>query len=153
MPPLVLLGLLSTLVLAIAIAGFLLLTWRKKRKQHDEMERLLDDISARQGSRVHKLKKHLIQKHRLDAQQAENFTQQLIAAEKRFLQQFIDQRLQQQSIEYFYEQLCELLDGYLDIPPTLSDSKNPADGLAHSQTRITESNIDTPAPDWGDVFD
>lgn len=111
-------GIAATLMISLSIAIPLFVNWRIKRKRISEFERLLDDINARQEARVSRLKQQFVDRHHLDQTEAQNLTQELIAAERLFLQQFIDQQLQQESVEGYYEQLCELLDKYLNsIPP------------------------------------
>lgn len=160
MTPVLLIGLLVTLLLSLSIAIILLLIWRKKHNQHAEFERLLDDIKERQEARASKLSQRLIDMHDLSETDAKEISKLLIVAEKRFLQQFIDQQLQQKSIECFYQQLCELLDDYLNSLPanavTALDTpgvKKSAGFSPNNQDPKSEFDISASAPDWGDVFD
>jgi len=155
MSPVLIISLLVTLFVSFSIVILLTLSWRKKKRQHREFECLLDDIKERQEARKNKLTRLLAEKHHLAQTDAQDLTEQLILAEKSFLQQFIDQQLQQSSVEHFYEHLCELLDNYLNCPPSESNPKsgNTVQSLSKNTRRITNDDIKTPTPDWGDVFD
>lgn len=159
MTPILWFGGLSTLVVFVFISLFLFLSWRKKRRQHREFERLLDDVKDRQLGRANKLKRQLGKWLQLQPEDIEALSQQLLTAEKRFLQQFIDQQLQHASNEHFYAQLTELLDVYLN---TLSEPIKHSEESSVSEPSKPGNNQDervvtyasaSPAPDWGDVFD
>ena len=155
MNPVLIISLLVTLFVSFSIVILLTLSWRKKKRQHREFERLLDDIKERQEERSNKLTRLLAKKHNLAQTEAQDLTKQLIIAEKSFLQQFIDQQLQQSSVEHFYEHLCELLDNYLNSSSSDPNAKpnNTIQSSSHNDGRITKHDTKTPAQDWGDVFD
>lgn len=135
MTPVLVIGLLATLLISFFIAIPLFVNWRNKRGRILEFERLLDNINDRQNARIDKLTQRFTGRHKLNQADAQKLTQRLIVAEKLFLQQFIDQQLQQESVEHFYEQLCELLDNYLNsLPPHQAITPNtPADSTAHQE--------------------
>lgn len=159
-------GGLTTLIVLLAIAAWLFLTWQKKRQKHHEFELLLDDIKQRQDSRVGELARLLGEKFGMESGPAKKTGLQLLEAEKLFLQQFIDQQLQQKTVEPFYTQLCELLDGYLAALPKTATPPASAKPEAKTQTapaepeEIPEAVLKDEAEDgatneqeWGDVFD
>ncbi|MDT4290518.1 hypothetical protein RO575_13200 [Methylomonas sp. MO1] len=161
------LGELSLLLLAGLIA-VLVVNRRNKRRRLAGIEELLEDIKDRQERRSDRLALALTGKHHLDEQTAQAVSENLIAAEKQFLYGFIEQQMQQQTVGGFYENLCSLLDSYLDGLPkagekpvadepateteaqfadTDSEQSKPAD------TDATPAEEAPPPPDWGDVFD
>jgi len=162
MNPLWLIGSLTTALVVILITGVLLLIWRNKNQRHREFERLLDDIKNRQTTRGNLLARRLADKLNVDKTDALGLSEQLITAEKLFLQQFFDQQMQQKPIEQFYEQLCELLDSYLAVTCPKCHTSNSAHS-AHDTTPLNEtsgSELEHPditanpdEPSWGDVFD
>ncbi|WP_150050978.1 MULTISPECIES: hypothetical protein [Methylomonas] len=157
-----LIGSLTTASVVILITGVLLLIWRNKNQRHRDFERLLDDIKNRQTMRGNLLARRLADKLNVDKTDALGLSEQLITAEKLFLQQFIDQQMQQKPIEQFYEQLCELLDSYLAVTCPKCHASNSAPS-SHDATPLTETTGSEPAhsenaanpdePSWGDVFD
>lgn len=162
MTTILLISMVVTGLFLFLIAGFLIMSWHKKRQSFRQFEQLLADITDQQNTRSDTLKRRLIEKCQIDPANAQNMSIQLIAAEKLFLQQFINQQIQQQSLDDFYTQLCELLDSYLNITPklentgqeastnsaTIQDSENPA-----TTQDIKPASDSEPEPDWGDVFD
>lgn len=147
-------GIFATLLIAILIAVPIALQWRNKRKRIHAFERLLDDIGSRQQTRIDQLKHQFADQHQLDEDAIQNLSTQLIAAEKSFLQYFIDQQLRQDSVEDFYQQLCKLLDQYLVSMTSTNQtiSTSPASKQASSQPTVSHRN-DTQSDSWGDVFD
>lgn len=154
---------ITTLVLS-SIAIFLYVSWRKKHRSHLQLVELLDDITDQQSKRKNRLLRRFTDKLNLSHSDAQPIAEQLIGAEKLFLQQMMQQCLQQKPNEQIYEQLCELLDTYFN---QLSGLKNsPADA---SKKTDSDNNVEEPAasaedqqplnpdappePDWGDVFD
>jgi len=142
------------LVLSSAIVLLLLLTssmaflnWREKRRQHEQIERLLDDVTERQQQRAVELTKRLMEEHGLAQTDAESLSDHLLASEKRFLREFIMQRLRRQSLEHFYQGLCELLDQYMNH---FSTNPSQSDNFSKARQDIHLSNNDQ---NWGDVFD
>lgn len=152
----------TTFVL-LTIIGFLASSWFKKRKQHQQLEKLLDEIKERQNSRKNKLSRKFARHFDMTEKAAQEISDKLISAEKLFLQQYIDQLLKQKPSDVVYDQLCELLDFYLNSLPNQDKgaSQNTPQHTA-SQEELTPSTPDpvsnenaeaVPEPDWGDVFD
>lgn len=155
--------LLTSFVL-VAIISALTLSWFKKRKQNRQLEQLLDEIKEAQNSRKTKLSRKLTRQFDMTETDAQGVSEQLIGAEKLFLQQYFDQLLKQKPSDIVYVQLCELLDYYLNSVALqntdLSQTSNTTQPIA-SDEEITytaekpkpESTENKPEPDWGDVFD
>ncbi len=168
MSPILLISLLEALLVVTLIATVLYLKWREKRHRHADFEILLEDINDRQGLRGNKISRRLVDKYRLDPAIAQNLSERLITEEKQFLQQFIEQQMQQQSVANFYENLCVLLDSYLISPAqatpktkTETPAEKPPQAPEQPAPEIDDEDIadgdalisDEPAPTWGDVFD
>lgn len=160
MNSILLIGIVSTVLVLLFIAIFLFKVWRKKVAHHQQFEHLLDDIKERQLARANKLVRRSSEKFNLDQSNAQSLSDQLVTAEKLFLKHFIDQQLQQHSIENFYEQLCELLDSYFSA---LSSQSNLANNTSSQVSILTKAEEDAmpekqeqpikQEEDWGDVFD
>lgn len=155
-------SILGLLIFLLSISALLLVMWRKRRRRHNEFELLLDDIKDRQAPRANKLTRRIMEKCKIDRANAQVLSEQLISAEKLFLQHFIEQQLQHKSVENIYEQLCELLDSYLSAIPNQDYSQEkPLDKIAANQVNEVLSadpnnpkpHETVPEPDWGDVFD
>lgn len=146
-----LIALILTLLIILLTASLFYLNWQQKREHHRQFERLLDDFDGRQADRNNLLIQHLTDAYGMKRNAAEVLANQLISAEKLFLQQFIKQQLQHKSVEGFYQQLCELLDAYLDKLPTAGQPASPFHSA--NDANKTASVDDTPPPEWGDVFD
>ncbi len=156
---------LSEALLALAfIAGLIFFKSRERRRRHADFEKLLDDIKDRQDLRAKKLVRHMIGNQQFDQADAEKLSADLIEAEKLFLQKFITQQLQQQPVADFYENLCQLLDSYLDsaIPPngleqSSVDQEHPLANEQAANNQNATAVDQPPSPDepptWGDVFD
>lgn len=172
MTTIMLISIITTSLFLSLIAGFLIISWHKKHQSFRQFDQLLADITDQQNTRSDTLKRRLIEKRQIDPANAQSMSLQLIAAEKLFLQQFINQQIQQQPLDDFYSQLCELLDSYLNITPELEntqqaaptnsapiqDSENPATSqdikpVADSEPESNPKPDSEPEPDWGDVFD
>lgn len=154
--------LVTTFVL-LTIISFLTVSWIKKRKQHQQLEKLLDEIKERQTSRKNKLSRKFERHFDMAEKEAQQLSDKLIGAEKLFLHQYIEQLLQQKPTDVVYDQLCELLDYYLNSLPC-HDKGASQDTSQHTaaQEEPTPSTLDPvsnenteaiPEPDWGDVFD
>lgn len=161
---LLLMGVAVTGLVLLAITSFLYLSWQTKRQQHRQLEQLLDEIKERQNSRKNKLSRKLSRHFNLTETDAHGVSDQLLGAEKVFLQHYIDQLLQQKPNDIVYDQLCELLDCYLSklTPQAYSGDSSPTPDLAPpiAATKVTKETNDaiatqnaSPEPDWGDVFD
>lgn len=154
---------ITTLVLSI-IGIFLYVSWRKKHHSHLQLVELLDDITDQQSKRKNRLLRRFTDKLNLSHSDAQPIAEQLIAAEKLFLQQMMEQCLQQKPSEQIYEQLCELLDTYFnqlislkdsptDAPKKATNENNTEDPVASREDQQPLNPDAPPEPDWGDVFD
>lgn len=157
---------IETLLVAIAVLLlFLGKNWREKRRRHQEFERLLDDIKDRHELRPEQLARLFTQKYRLEKPTAQALAENLILAERQFLYQFVEQQLQQQAVTGFYENLCTLLDSYLNALPHRQPAADPAkpESLPTAEPEAADpapasgdekpAEYGPPPPDWGDVFD
>lgn len=153
-----------TCLVLLAIVSFLYISWRTKRKQHRQLEQLLDEIGERQNSRKNKLSRKLGRHFNMPESDVQGITEQLIGAEKLFLQQYIDQLFRQQPNDIIYDQLCELLDCYLNRLMAPGGDSSQSSDKAHPRAAtdelaaikaddFTENPLTSPEPDWGDVFD
>ncbi len=151
-------------ILFLSFALFLILfwlgmAWLKKRQLHRSFDRLLDNIQDRQSARADSLARRAIDRFHMNQVDAKNFSQDLLAAEKVFLQQFIDQQLHKKSVENFYDHLCDLLDSYLAAMP----KQQTVEGMQTNPAATAQADVDegeskpaaaVPAEEtWGDVFD
>lgn len=142
----------------IAVVALLLARGREKKRRQAEIEELLAEIKDRQARRGDRLQLALIEKYRFGEEAADSVSEVLMLAEKQFLYQFVEQLLGRQPLVGCYENLCGLLDSYLNgalaaaQPPakTAVPAAEPAAGTAEAAVAETEL---PPPPDWGDVFD
>ncbi|PPD35113.1 MAG: hypothetical protein CTY19_03165 [Methylomonas sp.] len=162
MSPILLLSIILTTLVLLGIGIILYFHWRKKQRIHLQLVEILDDITDQQSKRKTRLLRRFTDKLNLQQSDAQPIAEQLIAAEKLFLQQMMEQLLQQTPNERLYEQLCELLDTYFNqligLKNSQVDANKPANEEKTVETAPTEAsqpdNPDTPPePDWGDVFD
>ncbi|AMK75997.1 MULTISPECIES: hypothetical protein [Methylomonas] len=164
---LILLGELS-LVLSTGLIVLLVVNRRNKRRRLAGLEELLEDIKDRQERRGDRLALALVGKHHVDEQTAREVSATLIAAEKQFLFGFVEQQMQQQTVSGFYENLCRLLDSYLDGVPTAGEKPVAEQPAGDAEEQLTDADAEQPKPadsdaipaeeappppDWGDVFD
>lgn len=150
------------LLLLIALIVLLLRNWRKKVCRLAMLEKMIDDFKDNQGQRRKQISVCLTSRYQLDNQTTENLSAQMLASEKQFLLQFIEQQMIE-SVDGFYENLCELLDSYLQIMPVMTVNKNQSEVLLNTpamlntepkKTAVAEEAINhEPPPNWGDVFD
>lgn len=151
------------LVALTAIGAMLFVNWRRTTRCHAALERLFEDVKERQTIRHDRIIACLTSHYKLDESVAEELSASLFAAEKLFLTQFIEQQMREQSVDGFYQNLCDLLDRYLnEIPARVIDRvDNLAAGKLNKPEEIKaqggnkdQDDVDkTPPPDWGDVFD
>lgn len=162
MPPILLLSAIVTTLVLLGIGIFLYLSWRKKHRFHLHLVELLDEITDQQNKRKNRLLRRFTDKLNLPQSDAQPITEQLIGAEKLFLQQVMEQCLQQTPNEQLYEQLCQLLDTYFNQLIGLKSAQAAVNESAREANTAEESsaeevhplNLDAPPePDWGDVFD
>ena len=162
MSPILLLSAIVTTLVLLGIGIFLYLSWRKKHRLHLHLVELLDEITDQQSKRKNRLLRRFTDKLNLPHSDAQPITEQLIGAEKLFLQQVMEQCLQQTPNEQLYLQLCELLDIYFNQLIGLKSAQAVANDSASETNTVEETpaqevhlvNPDAPPePDWGDVFD
>lgn len=143
----------------IVVVALLLARGREKKRRQAEIEELLAEIKDRQARRGDRLQLALIEKYRFGEEAADSVSEVLMLAEKQFLYQFVEQLLGRQPLVGCYENLCGLLDSYLNgalaaaQPPAkmaVPAAAEPAAGNAEAAVAETEL---PPPPDWGDVFD
>ncbi|MGZ0078481.1 hypothetical protein [Methylomonas sp. YC3] len=157
-----------SLVLLTGLIAVLVVNRRHKRRRLAGIEELLEDIKDRQERRGDRLVLALVSKHHLDEPTAEAVSDTLIAAEKQFLYGFIEQQMQQQTVAGFYENLCLLLDSYLDGLPKVAEKPVADEQAAETDEQFADTDSEQskpadsdatlpeeapPPPDWGDVFD
>ena len=157
-----------SLVLLTGLIVLLAVNRRNKRRRLAGIEELLEDIKDRQERRGDRLTLALVGKHHIAEQTAQAVSENLIAAEKQFLYGFIEQQMQQQTVGGFYENLCRLLDSYLDGIPKVAEEPLADELAADTEAQFADTgseqpkSVDSetapaeetpPPPDWGDVFD
>ena len=146
------------LLLLVALIIILLRNWRKKVSRIEALETMIDDFKDNQGLRRKRISVLLTGKCPLDNEITEHLSEQMIVSEKKFLLRFIEQQMVE-SVDGFYENLCELLDDYLHTILTNSGNKLLDGGVINSLATLNtglEKKVGTenePQPDWGDVFD
>lgn len=100
------------------------LNWRKTTRCQAALERLFADEKERQALRSERLVGCLTRQYHLDTQDAQELAAAFFSAETLFLTQFVDLQTRQQSVEGFYQNLCDLLDSYLQaIPEKVVDAR------------------------------
>ena len=168
--------LVEVFVILFGVVGFLFfLRWKKGKVKTAEFDKLLDNVSSKEGERKAQLIQFLEESHALKTEEAEESAGYMIEAEKQFLQQFIKQQLEQTSITGFYTDLCELLDNYLYFVPTVNIEQDVSNDDAPEQQENVEVEVfetdseaeiedafDSEEPeepevteetlDWGDAF-
>jgi len=154
---------IEVLLLALlALIVHVLLNWRVKMRRHAALEKLIDEVKDRQGLRSEKIVDCLTEQYQLDQQVARELSAVLFTAEKLFLAQFIEQQIQE-SVDGFYENLCELLDSYLSVIPAKAINSSHSGGNqinpepdGADPEKMQEIGLETgkeSTPEWGDVFD
>ena len=163
MQQMLLIGLIEVLVILLIVSIVLLsLHLRRKKRRLAAVNQLIDDISDSEAGRKQKLSAKLIREFKLSSQSALVLCDVLMTAEKRFLQQFIEQEMAE-SVGGFYENLCVLLESYLQVMAEGADHAA-LSGKSHSPQSEDVSEEDLmpervssifgeQPPDWGDVFD
>jgi hypothetical protein len=160
-------------ILLIGMGVLQYLNWRNKTRHNNDLERFVDDINNNRNQRGQQIVSCLTAHYHLEKAVAQELSALLYSAEKQFLIQFVDRQMQN-SVEGFYENLCELLDVFLgSIPITAVQipapeaavkeviqvedeitnetlSEEPPVGSSENQEEETKPK---PEPDWGDVFD
>ena len=153
-----------TLLVLLSIFIMLLHSWRKKNALHKNLEQFLEDINDQQNARKKHLARQLGIKLKQSKNDAEQLGEQLVDAEKKFLQCYVTQVIQQMPSNTLYTELTEVLDLYVNnLSKHLQDDETKAAKSAHALNTREESNSsEEPAPtaqnpeqepDWGDVFD
>ncbi|MDD1622307.1 MAG: hypothetical protein LUQ11_12590 [Methylococcaceae bacterium] len=105
------------LVALVALIALLYLNWRKTMHCHAALERMFDDVKERQGLRSDGIVSYLTGQYHMNKQSAQELVATLFSAETLFLAEFIERQLRQQSVDGFYQNLCDLLDSYLQAKP------------------------------------
>ncbi|WP_347986681.1 hypothetical protein [Methylomonas sp. AM2-LC] len=167
----VIIEVLVILVIGLGVLQFL--NWRNKTRRQNDLERFVDDINNNRNQRGQQIVSCLSSHYELEQPIALELSALLYGAEKQFLIQFVDKQMQN-SVEGFYENLCELLDVYLgsipvsavhpEIPQSPAEELSEVADAESVETLLTEEPIEAaenqdeetkpnPAPDWGDVFD
>ena len=103
------------LVLSILLIVLLVFTWRKKKKNAAEIERLLSQAEESEATRKEHLVNYLTGQLSMEQQSAVEQVEDFIAAEKRFTHQFLEIQLNQQPVSDFYQNSCEFVDKYLQL--------------------------------------
>lgn len=137
-----LISILATSLILLLISVFLFFSWYQKRQSFRQFEQLLTDIVDQQNARSNKLTRCFIDKRHLDETHAQNLSNQLISAEKLFLQHVINQQIQQQPLDDFYPQLCVLLDSYFNITPNLENTRETAP-ISSTAIENTDDSVTT----------
>lgn len=150
------------LLLLLALIALLWLNWRKKTRRDAALEQLLIDVKDKHGLRADKIVAFFSQRYKLDKILAKELSDELFDAEKVFLMQFIEQQMLE-SVDGFYDNLCQLLDEYLKVlPENLLDDSAKAETVEKKPAHPVEPRANAesdgethaePPPDWGDVFD
>lgn len=124
------------LVALTALIVMLFLNWRNTTRCHAALERLFEDAKEQQSIRSDRIVACLMRQYQIDRPAAEELSATLFAAENMFLAQFIEQQMAEQSVDGFYQNLCELLDRYLtEIPARLTQSDEPCSTLKRSKPK------------------
>ncbi len=149
-------------VLLIALTSLLSLHLLRKKRRIAAVNQLIDDISDSQAGRKQKLSAKLCREFKLSNQSALVLCDVLMAAEKKFLQQYIEQELTE-SVGGFYDNLCVLLESYLQVMAEgadhaeLSGKSHPSQGEDASEEDLLPERVSSifgeQPPEWGDVFD
>ena len=150
------------LVILIALLVLLSLHWRRKKRRLAAVNHLIDDVTDRESGRKQKLSAKLMREFKLSSLSAQVLSEVLLKAEKKFLQQFIEQEIHE-SVDGFYENLCLLLESYMQVMAEGADHAALSGPLPVSQgedafdedllpERVSSIFGEQP-PDWGDVFD
>ena len=112
------------IIFLILVVGFVAHHWRRSKKKQSALEELLDQVSASETVRKEKLISYLVENHQLDNNKSAELCEDFIEAEKRFMFEFIQQQLQQVPVTGCYENVCRLLDHYLQLLTTTSSITN-----------------------------
>jgi hypothetical protein len=150
-------------VLLIVLLVLLGMNLRRKKRRLAAINLLIDDVTDSQGQRKQKLATKLSREFKLNNQSAQVLSDVLLTAEKTFLQHFIEQQIRG-SVDGFYENLCLLLENYMQVMAEGADhaalsvqaSSSPA-GEEFSDDDLMPERVSSifgeKPPDWGDVFD
>ena len=163
MQQVVLIALIEVLVvLLITLIVMLSLYLRRKKRRLAAVNQLIDDISDSQAARKQKLSAKLGRGFKLSNQSALVLCDVLMTAEKKFIQQFVEQEMSG-TVEGFYENLCVLLESYLQVMAEgadhieLSGKSHPSQGEDAADEDLLPERVSSifgeKPPDWGDVFD
>jgi hypothetical protein len=103
------------LVLLISLIVLLVFNWKRKKKNAIGIERLLVQVEESESTRKEHLVNFLTGQLSMEEQPALQQAEELMAAEKRFTQQFLEIQLNQQSASDFYQHSREFVDKYMQL--------------------------------------
>lgn len=127
-------------ILLGAVSFLFFLRWKRSKTKTAEFEKLLDNVASKEDERKAQLIHFLEESHALEPEAAGESAEYMVEAEKQFLQQFIQQQLEQTSVTDFYDQLCELLDQYLYFVPTARIEQHAGNGDKSEQQDVETLN-------------
>jgi hypothetical protein len=116
----------ALLVALIALIVLQFLSWRKTMRCHEALEHLFVDVKERQALRSERIVGCLTHQYKLNTQTARELAAAFFSAETLFLTQFVELQTRQQSVEGFYQNLCDLLDSYLQAMPEKAVNAKPS---------------------------
>ena len=112
------------IILSVLTVGIAVHHWRRAKNRQSSLEELLDQVSASETVCKEKLISFLVENHQLDNNKSAELCEDFIAAEKQFMYEFIQQQLEQVPVTGCYENVCRLLDNYLQLLTTTSSITN-----------------------------
>ncbi len=164
------------LVIILLLGVLLFLNWKRKKKYASQLESILNQIMDEEETRKTSIQHYLTSHLKLNDQAALELCEDFVEAEKQFMYVFLEQQMKQGVIDGFYQNLCELLDNYLNhIPKPTSHNieKEVSEPESHAFNIGDENNAETSAQtvpqsstpeqssdaqtsddevDWGDAF-
>jgi|GEM_PF-2383960 len=144
---------LSILLLTLVFVG-----WKQKKSKNSEFEQLLNEIAEREELRKILVIKYLTEHQHLDGQAALMLSEDFIEAEKQFIYSFLEQQMKQKPLTGFYENLCGLLDKYLNLLPAIEvfDHEKPLSGTEGADKKTDVIAIpeteEISSGGWGTAF-
>ncbi len=132
---------INILVVIILLMGiYMLLNWKRKKNYATQLEHNLNQIMEGEEERKSTLKQYLTSHLKLSNQAALELSEDFVEAEKQFMYVFLEQQMKQNSVEGFYDNLCDLLDKYLNHVPEPEQSSTTQETVTQG---ATEANDDT----------
>jgi len=144
-------------ILSILLITLVFVGWRQKKSKNLEFEQLLNKIAGREEERKVLVSKYLTEHQHLDGQAALILSEDFIEAEKQFIYLFLEQQMKQMPLTGFYENLCGLLDKYLNLLPAVEifDDEKPLSGTKGTDDKTDKISISEPekeSVDWDTAF-